>query len=100
MRLPIFDTYDTEGNYESATDRIGSFTTIYVHCYLKDSNGNATFMGAVPANEVRPDVNNQLGVGINHGFIAQIPTSLTGTYTVEVSAMNIGACLSPFIFCQ
>ena len=38
----------------------------------------------------RPDVNNAYSVGNNHGFSEKFITSLSGTYTIEASAMNIG----------
>ena len=103
IALNDFDTYNAEGEYESAAGGIGCVTikgfafdksnkkeNIYVHCYAKDANGNATFLGQTLANQEREDVNNKYSVGSNHGFSQVFITSLSGTYTVEVSAMNIG----------
>lgn len=101
--LNTFDTYNAEGGFESAAGGIGSVTIngfafdksdineeIYVHCYLKDSAGKATFLGAAGADQERTDVDTKYSVGKYHGFSKTFTTSLSGTYTIEVSAINVG----------
>ena len=103
IALSNFDTYSSEGCFEKATDGVGCVAisgyafdrsdlneNISVHCYLIDSEGNATFLGAALANQERADVNNKYSVGNMHGFGKVFTTSLSGTYTIEVSAINIG----------
>ena len=103
VALNDFDTYSAEGNFENATGGVGCVTVsgyafdrsniqenIVVHCYLKDSEGTATFLGEIKADQEREDVNNKYSVRGNHGFEHAFTTALIGTYTVEVSAMNIG----------
>ena len=103
IALDTFDTYNAEGNFESAEGGIGSISirgwafdrsdpkeSIYIHCYAKDSTGKATLLGGIKANLERPDVNAAYSVGNNHGFSEKFITSLSGTYTIEASAINIG----------
>ena len=103
IALNDFDTYNAEGNFETATGGVGCISirgwafdrsnkneSVYIHCYAKDSAGKATLIGITLANLERPDVNNAYSVGNNHGFSEKFITSLSGTYTIEASAMNIG----------
>ena len=103
IALDTFDTYNAEGNFESAEGGIGSISirgwafdrsdpkeSVYIHCYAKDSTGKATLLGGIKANLERPDVNAAYSVGNNHGFSEKFITSLSGTYTIEASAINIG----------
>lgn len=103
IALNDFDTYDAEGSFESATGGIGCVAirgfafdrsnkkeNVYIHCYAKDSDGNATLLGVTLANLERPDVDNVYAVGSNHGFSCSFVTSLSGTYRIEASAINIG----------
>ena len=103
IAMNSIDTYNAQGKLENVVGNIGSITiegyafdksdkneSIGVHCYLKDSEGNATFLGGILADEERIDVDNEYSVGNNHGFSETFITSLYGTYTVEVSAINIG----------
>ena len=103
IALHDFDTYNAEGNFETATGGVGCISirgwafdrsnkneSVYIHCYAKDSAGKATLIGITLANLERPDVNNAYSVGNNHGFSEKFITSLSGTYTIEASAMNIG----------
>ena len=103
IALNDFDTYNAEGNFETATGGVGCISirgwafdrsnkneSVYIHCYAKDSAGKATLIGITLANLERPDVNNAYSVGNNHGFSEKFITSLSGTYTIEESAMNIG----------
>lgn len=103
IALNTFDTYDAEGNFEGATGGIGSVSisgwafdrsnnneNIYIHCSAKDAAGNETFLGTTLANLERSDVNNAYSVGNFHGFSEKFITSLSGTYTIEASAINIG----------
>ena len=103
IALDTFDTYNAEGNFESAEGGIGSISirgwafdrsdpkdSGYIHCQAKDSTGKATRLGGIKANLERPDVNAAYSVGNNHGFSEKFITSLSGTYTIEASAINIG----------
>ena len=103
IALNDFDTYNAEGNFETVTGGVGCVSirgwafdrsnkneSVYIHCYAKDSAGKATLIGITLANLERPDVNNAYSVGNNHGFSEKFITSLSGTYTIEASAMNIG----------
>ena len=103
IALNDFDTYNAEGDFETATGGVGCISirgwafdrsnkneSVYIHCYAKDSAGKATLIGITLANLERPDVNNAYSVGNNHGFSEKFITSLSGTYTIEASAMNIG----------
>ena len=103
IALNDFDTYNAEGNFETATGGVGCISirgwafdrsnkneSVYIHCYAKDSAGKAMLIGITLANLERPDVNNAYSVGNNHGFSEKFITSLSGTYTIEASAMNIG----------
>ena len=103
IALNDFDTYNAEGNFETVTGGVGCVSirgwafdrsnkneSVYIHCYAKDSAGKATLIGITLANLERPDVNNAYSVGNNHGFSEKFITSLSGTYTIEASAINIG----------
>ena len=103
IALNSFDTYNAEGLLEGLEGGIGSITiggwafdrsnikeSIYVHSYAEDSMGNYIFLGETLADQGRADVNTAFSVGDYHGFSDSIITSLNGTYTVGVSAINIG----------
>lgn len=65
--------------------------SIEIHVYIGGPAGVGEGHSGIIANACREDVNNVFGAGIYHGFDATIRTSLTGTQTVYVYAINVGA---------
>lgn len=60
-----------------------------IHVYIGGPAGSGEGHTVI-ANDYRNDVNNIYGVGDNHGFDAEISTSLLGNQEVYVYAINIG----------
>lgn len=65
--------------------------SIDIHVYIGGPAGVGEGHGGIIANVCREDVNNVYGSGLYHGFDATIRTSLSGTQTVYVYAINVGA---------
>lgn len=60
-----------------------------VHVYVDGPAGSGTFVGAIPANNARPDVANAYpGAGADHGFSAAIGGIAPGPHGVWVYAIN------------
>jgi hypothetical protein len=80
-----------------ALDRALPGATTEVHAYVTAPNGTRT-LHKFPATAYRPDVNQVLGLGNNHGFDGQIPISVSGQYNICVYA--IGKFINPGIGCR
>jgi hypothetical protein len=70
-----------------AVDMTDPAVATQAHVYVTGPNGSSTGY-AVPADEPRPDVNQALGVGPNHGFRKTIGVSAPGKYQVCVYAIG------------
>lgn len=61
--------------------------TTEAHAYVTAPNGSQQLY-KIPATTYRPDVNQALGLGDNHGFDQQIPVTVSGNYQVCVYAIG------------
>lgn len=75
-----------------AFDRDNLSSKLAIHVYVGGAAGSGAPCYGITANTSRPDVNNVFtGVGNYHGFDSTISVSKTGTQTVYIYAINVGA---------
>ncbi|MBD1590917.1 glycoside hydrolase [Arthrobacter sp. S1_S22] len=70
-----------------AVDLANPSTPTEAHAYLTAPDGTRTGY-AIPANQSRPDVDQALHLGVNHGYQKDIPITKAGTYTLCVYAIG------------
>ena len=68
-----------------AFDKDASSESIQVKVYI-----GSTCLGTLTANSSRPDVNTAYGITGNHGYAGSFTTTLTGTQTVTIKAVDLG----------
>ena len=69
-----------------AFDKDSPSTSIQIKVYI-----GSTCLGTLTANETRTDVNNAYGITGSHGFSGNFTTTLTGSQTVTIKAVNVGS---------
>ncbi len=72
---------------------------VTVHFYLDGpAGGGGTFIGAVPANLPRPDVNAALGIPGDHGWAYPIPAHLlSAPHTLHAYALDTTGGINPLL---
>lgn len=85
QRSPDKETLKVRG---WAVDMSRPSVTSEVHAYLYGPDGSSTLY-KIPANTFRPDVNQVLSVGSNHGFETNIDINKPGNYKLCVYAIGL-----------
>lgn len=93
--IGCLDSYGTDGRNVSVSgwtyDPSSPSSQLAVHIYLRDSGGGMHCIGALTADQSRPDVNAVYGCGDYHGYdgSGSAVGLAAGEYTVQVAYLDV-----------